>query len=92
MLHLQAVWAGYDFLGGSDITSEALGKFLTGWTPVGCVNQLLAFNREGAAACVLEGKGSSQLYVGGRTVREFELINAELEALGVELDRDLDPQ
>jgi hypothetical protein len=86
MLHLQAVWGGYEFLGGSDITSEALGKFLTGWTPAGCVNELLAFNREGGAACVLEGKGLSQLYVGGRTERDFEAIETELMAVGVELD------
>ena len=86
MLHLQAVWAGYDFLGGSNITPEALTKFLTGWTSVGSVNELLAFNREGAAACVLQGKDSSQLYVGGRTERDFKLIEAELEAVGVELD------
>jgi hypothetical protein len=46
MLHLQAVWGGYEFLGGSDIASEALEKFLTGWTPVGSVNELLAFNLE----------------------------------------------
>jgi hypothetical protein len=86
MLHLQAVWGGYEFLGGSDITSEALGKFLTGWKPAGRVNELLAFSRAGGAACVLEGKGSGRLYVGGRTEREFEVIEAELEAIGVELD------
>jgi len=87
MLHLQAVWAGYDFLGGSSITSEALTKFLIGWTPAGSVNELLAFNRQGAAACVLESKDSSQLYVGGRTERDFELIETELKAVGVELDQ-----
>ena len=78
MLHLQAVWAGYNFLGGSDISSEALTKFLIGWTSAGSVNELLAFNREGAAACVLQGKDSTQLYVGGRTEQDFELIVAEL--------------
>jgi hypothetical protein len=86
LFHLQAVWGGYDFLGRSDIKSEALRKFLNGWTSAGCVNELLAFNREGGAACVFEGKGASQLYVGGRTERDFELIEAELEAVGVELD------
>jgi hypothetical protein len=86
MLHLQAVWAGYDFLGGSEIGSEALAKFWTGWTPAGTVKELSAFNRDGAAACVLEGTDSSQLYVGGRTERDFELIRAELEAVGVQLD------
>jgi hypothetical protein len=85
-LHLQVVWGGYEFLGGSEITSEALGKFLTGWTRAGRVKELLAFSREGGAACVLEGKGSSQLYVGGRTEQEFEVIRAELEVVGVELD------
>ena len=35
MLHLQAVWGGYDFLGGSEIKSDAQVKFLTGWTAAG---------------------------------------------------------
>jgi hypothetical protein len=83
MLHLQAVWAGYDFLGGSSITSEALTKFLIGWTSAGSVNELLAFNREGAAACVLESKDSSQLYAGGRTERDFELIDPQQGSLAV---------
>jgi hypothetical protein len=86
MLHLQAVWGGYKFLGGSDIDSEALEKFLTGWTPVGLVSGLLAFCREGRAACVIQDGGPSQLYVGGRTERDFEAIEAELEAAGVALD------
>src|SRR5262249_45680887 len=85
MLHLQAVWGGYDFIGGSDLTSEALARFLTGWTPAGRVNELLAFHREGGAACVLEGAGSLQLYVGGRSDRDFEAIEADLEAAGVGL-------
>src|SRR5262245_51306813 len=87
MLHLQAVCEGYEFLGGSDITPEALARFLTGWTPAGRVNELLAFHREGGAACVIEGEGSSQLYVGGRTERDFEAIEAELEAVGVGIDQ-----
>ena len=86
MLHLQAVFGGHEFLGGSEITAEALEKFLTGWTPVGRVKEFRAFCREGGAACVLEGEGSSQLYVGGRTEREFEAIEAELGAVGVEID------
>ena len=87
MLHLQAVWAGYDFLGASKITSEALTKFLTGWTSAGSIKELSAFNREGAAACVLQGKDSLQLDVGGRTERDLKLIEAELKAVGVELDQ-----
>ena len=87
MLHLQAVWGGYDFVGGSKVKQEALTKFLTGWTASGTVNQLSAFNREGAAACVLEDRDSLQLYVGGRTEQDFELIEAGLKTVGVELDR-----
>ena len=87
MLHLQAVWGGYDFLGGTGIASEALERFLTGWTPVGSVNELLAFNRDGKVACVIPGKGSSQLYVGGRTEQDFEAIEDDLEALGVGLNQ-----
>jgi hypothetical protein len=59
---------------------------LTGWTPAGRVNELRAFHREGGAACVLESAGSLQLYVGGRTERDFEAIEAELQAIGVEID------
>jgi hypothetical protein len=87
MLHLQAVWAGYDFLGGSSITSEALTTFLIGWTSAGSVNELSAYNREGVAACVLESKDASQLYMGGRSEREFELIETELKAVGGERDQ-----
>ena len=86
MLHLQAVWGGYEFLGGTEVASEALEKFLSGWTPVGSVNEMLAFNRIGKVACVIQGKGSSQLYVGGRTEQHFETIKDELEALGVGLN------
>ncbi|MHC5538950.1 SMI1/KNR4 family protein, partial [Singulisphaera rosea] len=31
-LHLQAVWGGYESTGGSDVTPEALERFLAGWT------------------------------------------------------------
>ena len=86
MLHLQAVWGGYEFLGGSEIKREALAKFLTGWIAAGTINRLSAFNREGAASCVVEDKDSLQLYVGGRTEQEFGLIKAELKTVGVELE------
>jgi hypothetical protein len=85
-LHLQAVWGGYEFLGGSEITPEAMERFLTGWAPAGRVKELVAFHREGGAACVLEGKDSTQLYVGGRTEPDLEAIEAELEAVGLKLD------
>jgi hypothetical protein len=81
MLHLQAVWGGYEFLGGTEVASKALEKFLTGWTPVGSVNELLAFNRNGKVACVIKSMGSSQLYVGGRTEQDFKTIEDELEAI-----------
>ena len=81
-LYLQAVWGGYEFIGGSDITPEALERFLTGCAPAGRVNELLAFHREGGAACALQGEGTSELYVGGRTERDFEAIETELEAAG----------
>jgi hypothetical protein len=87
MLHLQAVWGGYGFLGGTEVASEALEKFLTGWTPVGSVNELLAFNRDGKVACVIKSKGSLQLYVGGRTEQDFEVIENDLEALDVGLNQ-----
>jgi hypothetical protein len=86
MLHLQAVWGGYDHLDGSDVPPAALVEFLKGWSFAGRIGQLRAYNREGGAACVIEDQGSQQLYVGGRTEREFERIVAELEAIGVEID------
>ena len=85
-LHLQAVWGGYESTGGSDATPEALERFLAGWGFAGRVNELRAYNRAGGAACVLEGGVTSQLYVGGWTGRDFEAIEAELEAAGVEID------
>jgi hypothetical protein len=85
-LHLQAVWGGYEFIGGSKISPEALARFLTGWTPAGHINELRAFSRDGEAACVFGREGSLQLYVGGRTNRDFEAIEADLEAVDVGLD------
>jgi hypothetical protein len=86
-LHLLAVWGGYESIGGSDIAPEDLARFLAGWTPAGRVNELSAFRRDGGAACVLESEGKAQLYVGGRTERDFEAIVAELEAVGVGIDQ-----
>jgi hypothetical protein len=86
MLHLQAVWGGYEFLGGGDIAAEVVGRFPPGWTPAGRVGNLQAFGREGGAACVLEGEDSPQVFVGGRTERDFEAIVAELGEIGVEID------
>lgn len=86
-LHLQAVWGGYEFTGGSDVTPKALEKFLSGWSPAGRVNELVAFGREGGAACVLKGNVTSQLYFGGRTEQDFEAIEAELQAVGGQIDR-----
>jgi hypothetical protein len=59
---------------------------LKGWTLVGRINELSAYSREGGAACVIDGEGSTQLYVGGRTDGEFEAIESELEAADVGLD------
>ena len=86
MLHLQAVWGGYDHLGGSDVPPAALEEFLGGWTFAGRIHELRAYSREGGAACVIEGEGSSQLYVGARTEREMQRIVAELGSLGMEID------
>jgi hypothetical protein len=87
MLHLQAIWGGYEHLGGSDIPPAALEKFLEGWTFAGRINELRAYSREGGAACVIDGEGSMQLQVGGRTERDFEAMVDELEAIGVRLDQ-----
>ena len=81
-LHLQAVWGGYEHIGGSALTPEVLKKFLVGWTPAGTVNRLQAFHRPGGAACVLEGAASLQVDFGGWTLRDFEAIESELEASG----------
>jgi hypothetical protein len=86
MLHLQAVWGGYEHLGGSEVPPTALGDFLRGWTFAGRINELRAYSREGGAACVIETGASSQLYVGGRTERDLQDMVAQLEAIGVEMD------
>ena len=86
MLHLQAAWGGYEFLGGSEIESESLTKFLTGWTSTGSVKELLAFNRPGGAACVLKSGRLVAVVRRGSHGTRFELIENELKAVGVELD------
>jgi hypothetical protein len=86
-LHLQAVWGGLDHLGMGEITPDVLERFLSTWLFAGRVQDVRAYYRDGSAVCVLEDEGKSQLYVGGRTEREFEAIESELERLGVGIDQ-----
>ncbi|HEU5118345.1 MAG TPA: hypothetical protein VFT74_17135 [Isosphaeraceae bacterium] len=86
-LHLQAVWGGYDFMGGAGISIPALEEFLVGWTFSGQVNELRAYDRKGGAACVLEEGGEeSQLYFGGWTEQDFESIESDLRRVGVKIE------
>lgn len=86
MLHWQAVLGGLEWLGMADEVGPALAACLAAnWRQIGRVNELVAYGREGRAACLLTDSG--QLYIGGRTESEFQEITAELRAVGVEFDQ-----
>jgi hypothetical protein len=84
MLHWQAVMGGLEWLGATDEGGPAMMEHLAdSWQQVGEVNEMVAFRREGRAACLLTD--STQLYVGSRTEVLFEEIAAELRVVGVGL-------
>ncbi|WP_020475695.1 hypothetical protein [Zavarzinella formosa] len=87
MLHWQAVMGGLEWLGMADKAGPAVANHLAAtWRRAGGYNEMVAFRREGRAACLLTD-GGGQLYVGGRTEAEFESVAAELRAIGVKLNQ-----
>ena len=59
---------------------------MAGWTFAGRVGEMRAYSRDGGLACLFEGDGAWQLYVGGRDDGDFEAIEGELRSVGIELD------
>ncbi len=86
MLHWQAVMGGLEWLGMTDEADPTVAAQLAGtWQQVGGYSGMVAYRREGQAACLMSDGG--QLYVGGRTEADFEAIATELRAIGIELDQ-----
>jgi hypothetical protein len=48
---------------------------------------MLAFARDGGAACVIGEGDALQLFVGGRSDHDFNLIHDEFAHMGVKLER-----
>ena len=86
MMHWQAVCGGLEFLGMAEAGGKTVKHFEQEWRRVGEVEGLLAFCREGQAACFMGEGDARQLYVGGRSEEELERVAGELAGIGVRLD------
>ena len=86
MLHWQACCGGMSFTGGADISSLALRRIQAEWRLVGEMGGMLVFARNGAAICVIGEGEARQLFAGGRTEHDFNLVRAELARIDVKLD------
>jgi len=85
-LYYQAVY-GYnamDHLGRAHIGESELAIIEKTWPFIGQSSNVRAFGRNGQAACVLEG--ALQLYVGGRSRRDFDALVAEFAGIGVAIE------
>jgi hypothetical protein len=87
MLHWQAVCGGMAFTAGADISPVTLAGIRSSWSLVGEMGEMLTFAREGGAACIIGEEEALQVFVGGRTEYDFNLIDAEFERIGVKLQR-----
>jgi uncharacterized protein (TIGR02996 family) len=84
-LYLHAVWGGMKYLGkatdiGQAEVTQALAKLEKTWPFVGEDSDLLAFGKDGQAACVVPSLG---LYVGGREREDYDAVVAEFSGIGV---------
>ena len=86
MLHWQAVCGGMPFTAGADISSVELGRIQAEWRFVGEMGGMLVFAQDGGAVCVIGEGQALQLFAGGRTEHDFNLISAELARIDVKLD------
>jgi hypothetical protein len=87
MLHWQACCGGMSFTGGADISSLALRRIRAEWRFVGEMGGMLVFARDGIAICVIGDGEALQLFAGGRTEKDFNLVRTELARIDVKLDR-----
>lgn len=87
MLHWQAVCGGMAFTGSADISSVTLTHIRASWPFVGEMGGMLVFARDGSAACVIGEGDALQLFVGGRSKQDFNLIYDEFGRIGVKLER-----
>jgi hypothetical protein len=75
------------FTGGADISSATLRQLQAKWRFVGEMGGMLVFGRDGGAICVIGEGEALQLFAGGHTEHDFNLINAELAQIDVKLER-----
>lgn len=86
MLHWQAVNGGFKWLGMADARQEVIDHFKEHWRLVGELQGLMAFRREGRAACFMGEPDAWQLFIGGRSEEFFQQMAAELKPIGVGLN------
>lgn len=82
-LYLQAVLGGMKYLAQANITPENLAQIQKTWPFIG-EGYVQAFGKDGQAVCVM---GDADLYVGGRTRRDFDALVADFSGMGVRLDK-----
>jgi uncharacterized protein (TIGR02996 family) len=85
-LYYQAVYGNdaMDYLGVANVTARELAILEKTWPFIGQSTNLRAFGRNGQAVCVLEG--ALELYVGGRSRRDFDALVAEFAGIGVAIE------
>jgi hypothetical protein len=86
MLHWQAVCDGLEWPGMADVGPEVIHHFEQRWRLVGKQQGMLAYCREGQAACIIGEGNALQLHVGANSEERFARIREELEVVGVGLD------
>jgi hypothetical protein len=85
-LYFQAVYGNdaMGYLGMAQVTERELAVIEKTWPFIGQSSNVRAFGRNGQAACVLEG--ALELYVGGRSRRDFDALVAEFAGIGVGIE------
>jgi hypothetical protein len=87
MLHWQAVCSGMAFTASADISPMMLTRIRASWPFIGEMGGMLVFARDGSAACVIGEGDALQLFVGGRSDHDFNLIHDEFAHVGVKLEQ-----
>jgi hypothetical protein len=82
MLHLQAVWGGFNWLGSAEATENVHAILQQDWNYVGDMDQLWAFNRQNQVVCVTAGGNpigpAMTLHAGGKTKADLRSIEESL--------------
>ena len=62
-----------------EVSSELVRALDRGWSFVGEVNEMRAYNKPGRAVCFVRWDDSWRLFVGARTMRDLKAIAEEFD-------------